>query len=209
MADKKPNPDGANDATRLLKAAAAGDAGAVEALFNLVYGQLHIAAQRQMALERRDHTLGPTALVHEAYLNLFVSAPISWQDRNHFFSVAARAMRRILIDHARERNAKKRGGGGAPIPLDESLVSPPTGEAPISFEDFLALDEVLQRFEKQDPRAAQVFQFRYFTGMEHEQIARALDVSPRTVKSDWKIANAWIMRELKRSTGAGPEQPRE
>lgn len=181
------------DATMLLNAAAAGDEAAANRFLPLVYEQLRAAAQAWLAGERAGHTLQATALVHEAYLKLAGPRELPWQNRAHFYTAAAQAMRQILIDHARGRGRVKRGGGCAPLNLDDG----PTLGGPADIEqDFLALDEAIRRLEERDPRAAEVVRLRYFAGLSVEETALALGVSERTVKNDWAFSRAWLAREL-------------
>jgi RNA polymerase sigma factor (TIGR02999 family) len=182
--------------TLLLTRWSDGDEAAGEEAMELVYGELHRVAQAYMRRERRDHTLQPTALVHEAFLRLCEGVSISWTDRAHFFRLAARAMRRILTDHARKVRAAKRGGG-AKVPLRESKL---TIDGPQL--DVLALDEVLRRLAVLDARQATIIELRFFGGLTVEETARALDLSPITVKRDWRSARAWLKSELDRRIDA-------
>lgn len=151
-------------------------------------------ADYYMRNERRGHTLQPSALVHEAYLKLVDHEKIDWQNRSHFFGVAAQAMRRILVDHARTRNYQKRGGGAQRVSLDEaaSLAADRAGE-------LVALDEALIELEKLDPRKSRIVEARYFGGFGIEETAEMLGVSTATVSRDWETAKAWLLRELSRS----------
>jgi RNA polymerase sigma factor (TIGR02999 family) len=174
----------------------------------LVYGELHRVAEAYMRRERRDHTLQPTALVHEAFLRLSEGASVSWTDRSHFFRLAARAMRRILTDHARRVRAAKRGGGGK-VPLRESKLRIAALDL-----DVLALDEALGRLAELDPRQATIVELRFFGGLTVEETAKALDLSAITVKRDWRSARAWLKSELDRRGdavarpgGGPPERP--
>jgi RNA polymerase sigma factor (TIGR02999 family) len=179
------------EVTRLLAAASAGDADALKRLIPLVYDELRRLAHRQLAGERRDHTLNTGALVHEAYLKLAGLDRIEWGDRAHFFGIAAGAMRRILIDYAVRRRAAKRGGGRRYEPLDRVTVA-----VEERAEELIALDEALERLQALDARQAKVVEWRFFAGMSIEETAAALDVSPATVKRDWITARAWLNREL-------------
>lgn len=193
---RQPTPVPQDDATLVLNRAAKGDADAARELLPLVYAQLRAAAARAMAAERRDHTLQPTALVHEAYLKLLGPREKPWAHRAHFYAAAAEAMRQILIDRARARGRRKRGGGGVGVkhPLDEA---PTLAESGVDdSHDFIALDAAICRLELQDPRAAQVVRLKFYAGLTIEQIACALDLSERTVKNDWAFARAWLEREL-------------
>jgi RNA polymerase sigma-70 factor (ECF subfamily) len=176
--------------TRLLVAWREGDREALDKLAPLVYHELRRLARRHMANERAGHTLQATALVNEAYLRLVEVTRVQWQDRAHFFAMAARQMRRILVDSARERRYQKRGGGAQKVTLDEQLLV--GGPGP----DLVALDDALQALEKIDQRKSKVVEMRFFGGLSLEDTAAALGVSPDTVTRDWKLAKAWLMREL-------------
>jgi RNA polymerase sigma-70 factor (ECF subfamily) len=187
------------DVTRLLHAWSRGDEAALDRLVPLVYRELHLRARRAMAGERVQHSLQATALIHEAYLKLAGPSPVAWESRGHFFAVAARVMRRILVDHARARRAQKRGGGPA-LALDEGLVV--AGGAD---RDLVSLDDALEALATVDGRKARVVELRYFGGLSAEETARLLKVSPQSVLRDWKLAKAWLLREMKR--GGGPPSP--
>jgi RNA polymerase sigma-70 factor, ECF subfamily len=178
--------------SRLLDDVRRGDRAAMEKLVPLVYDQLHDIASRQMRQERENHTLQPTALVHEAFLRLTGGEPISFDDRAHFLRTASQTMRRVLVDHARARQAAKRGGA-LRVTLDEQLVA----VAPAQDLDLLALDDALVRLGAAEPRCAQVVELRFFAGLEVTEAARVLGVSPATVKRDWQFAKAWLERELR------------
>jgi RNA polymerase sigma-70 factor, ECF subfamily len=178
--------------SRLLDDVRRGDPAAMEKLVPLVYDQLHDIASRQMRQERENHTLQPTALVHEAFLRLTGGEPISFDDRAHFLRTASQTMRRVLVDHARARQAAKRGGA-LRVTLDEQLVA----VAPAQDLDLLALDDALVRLGAAEPRCAQVVELRFFAGLEVTEAARVLGVSPATVKRDWQFAKAWLERELR------------
>ena len=164
----------------------------LERLAPVVYDELRVLAAAQLRWERPDHTLQPTALVNEAYVRLLGDERPPWTDRSHFFRAAARAMRRILTDHARKRRSLKRGGEPIRVSLDQ--IGPPSWDEP---EKMLALDDALLRLEKRDPRAAEVVQLRYFAGMSVAETAEALDVSERTVKREWTVARAWLRNALR------------
>ncbi len=181
----------ANDVTRLLSEMAAGDSDAMDRLLPLVYEQLRDLARREIYREREGHTLGATAVVHEAYLRLAELDCITWQGRAHFFGAAAVAMRRVLISYARARKAEKRGGGVVPVSLDDVVVA--ARERP---GDVLALDEALTRLEEEHPRQARVVECRFFAGMNIDETAEALGISNATVRRDWALARAWLNREL-------------
>lgn len=163
----------------------------MQQLVPLVYGELRQLAARQLRNERPDHTLSPTSLVHEAFLRLTGSAPISWESRSHFFRVAAQAMRRILVDHARRRSAQKRGRQHQ-VTLDSALEE----SLSQSTEDVIGVDEALSRLALLDERQARVVELRYFGGFSIEETAEVLGTSPATVKRDWMVARAWLQREL-------------
>lgn len=166
-------------------------------LFEQVYNELHRIAVDLMHQQRTDHTLQPTAIVHEAYLRLVDQTRTDWQDRAHFFRTAARAMRQILVDHERRRSAAKRGGGGQKVTLNEELVAGTERAVKV-----LELDEALIRLSKMDQRMAQVVEFRVFAGMTVVETAFVLRVSDRTVDKDWQVAKIWLHREL--SGGPAP-----
>jgi RNA polymerase sigma-70 factor, ECF subfamily len=180
------------DVTRLLLAWRHGDARALEELTPLVYAELRRIARQQMAGERRpDHTLQPTAVVNEAFLRLIDLKRIDWQDRAHFFAMSSRLMRRVLVDHARSRRYLKRGGGVPKTTLPS--IDLRTDERPV---DLIALDDALEMLAANDPRRSQVVELRYFGGLTVEETASVLQVSPDTVKRDWRLARAWLRREL-------------
>lgn len=181
----------AHDVTVLLQAWGSGNKEALDRLAPLVYWELHRLAEHFMNRERREHTLQTTALVNEAYLRLVDTQQTDWHDRAHFFAICARAMRQILVDHARSRDSAKRGGGQKPLQLEEALV---VGRTPHS--GLLDLDEALNRLAVQDKRKSQVVELRFFGGLSVEETAEALKVSPETVMRDWKMARAWLHREL-------------
>lgn len=175
-----------------IRRARAGDARALDEVMPLVYEELRRIAGRQMSRERRDHTLQPTALVHEAYLRLFDAATLEVRDRAHFLALAARVMRRLLINHAEARNAEKRRGDAPHVTLSAAEdVAGPEDDV-----DVVRLDAALQGLAQLDARAAEIVEMRYFGGMTIEEIAAALDLSPATVKRDWTAARAWLRREL-------------
>ncbi|MFO0895395.1 MAG: ECF-type sigma factor [Phycisphaerales bacterium] len=200
MAADQPSP---SDATLLIGRAAEGDQAAVDQLLPLVYEQLRRAAQVQLGSERRDHTLSATALVHEAYLKLVGPRELAWGSRAHFYTAAAEAMRRILLDHAKARGRIKRGGGLGRIDLDHAAtIGSPAAESDSDAPDFLALDEAVRRLSSRDPRMAEVVRLRFYAGLDISKVALALHVSERTVKSDWAFAKAWLERELTRAPDA-------
>jgi RNA polymerase sigma factor (TIGR02999 family) len=179
--------------TRLLKDWQEGDPVALEHLLPLVYEELRRLAGRQLGKERPGHTLSATALVHEAYLNLAHGEAPRLNDRAHFFAIASRVMRRVLVWHARRRGAAKRGGGEPMVTLNEELAH---ADADADAEEVLALDEALQELEALDARLCRVVECRYFTGLTVPETAEALGISPATVKRDWTTARAWLKRRL-------------
>ncbi len=179
------------DVTGLLAKWSAGDKAAEEELFHLVHRELRRIARRYMARAPAGHTLQTTAVVNEAYLRLVARGGSPWGDRAHFFAVSAKAMRHILIDHARARGSAKRGGGEVRVTLDEA-ATPRAQRAP----DVLALDEALERLSAQHPRRGQVVELRYFGGLTNDEIAEVLEISPATVERDWRHAQAWLYQEL-------------
>jgi RNA polymerase sigma factor (TIGR02999 family) len=182
-----------SDVTQLLLAWHGGDPKAEEQLLPAIYAELHRQAARAMRREGEDHTLQATALVHEAYLRLVDQNRVEWRSRAHFFGVAAQIMRRILVDHARGRHATKRGGGMRPVTLGDADAA--VG-APDSGVDVLALHEALEALAVLDPLQSRLVELRYFSGLNIEETAEALDISPATVKREWSIARAWLRREL-------------
>jgi len=183
-----------HEVTHLLQAWSNGDGGALDKLMPLVYNELHRLAERYMAAERPGHTLQTTALVNEAYLRLVDVREVSWQNRAHFFAVSAQFMRRILVEFARSRHALKRGAESPPVSLEEA------GE--VSLEraaDLVALDDALETLAAMDPRRSRVVELRYFGGLTVEETAEVLKVSAETVMHDWKLAKAWLLRELEAS----------
>src|SRR5262245_60541173 len=183
------------DVTQLLDAAAAGDPTAAAELLPLVYAELRQLAAARMAAEKSDHTLQPTALVHEAYLRLVASSqPQQWSGRAHFFAAAAEAMRRILIDAARARKAARAGGGWQRQPLIDAELAVDTAG-----DDLFAVDGALTRLAGVDPRAARLVELRFFLQMTLDEAAAQLGVEPRTAYRDWAFARAWLRRELDRA----------
>lgn len=189
------------DLTGALGDLAAGVPGADARVMPLIYERLHDLAQRQLAGERQGHTLQPTALVNEVFLKLVGRRSVHWENRAQFFLVAAQAMRRILVDHARVRGRQKRGGGQRRVALE--LVDRPAPVGPPDL-DILALDEALERLAADDGVAARVVELRFFAGMEVEAIAEVLGVTDRTVRRHWVYARAWLLRELSRGGGDEP-----
>jgi RNA polymerase sigma factor (TIGR02999 family) len=163
-------------------------------LLPTIYGELRRIARRYLGRERRDHTLQPTALVHEAWVRLQNDRDDRWQGRTHGVALGAQAMRRVLVDHGRHQKRDKRGGGVRPVALDDLLHAAPTGGVPV--EDRLTLEAALTRLEQLDPRAAQIVALRFFSGMSNPEVAARLGLSVRTVEGDWTHARAWLKREI-------------
>ena len=186
--------------TKLLLAWRAGDPKALEALAPVIHQELHRAAHRYMAGERPGHVLQTTALVNEAYLRLVDWKGVHWQNRAHFFGVAAQMMRRILVDYARDVKRAKRGGGALRVSLSDVAELPLERAA-----DMVALDDALTALEAFDPRKGRVVELRYFGGLSLEETAAALEVSVATVRRDWSLARAWLYRELGSGTGHAPD----
>ncbi len=187
MAENSPK-----DVTALLQNWCRGEECALEELIPLVYDELHRLAHRYMARERPDRTLQTSALVNEAYFRLIDAGRVSWQNRAHFFAVSSNLMRRILVDYARKRGYKKRGGEVRKVQLDEAFV-PSRARGP----DLVALDEALEALSEFDPRKAKVIELRFFAGLTPEETAEVLKVSADTVYRDWRLAKVWLYRELK------------
>ena len=177
--------------THLLKEWSAGDPQALDRLTPLVYEELHHQAAHYLRRERPGHTLQTSALIHEAYLRLIDAKDVHWQSRAHFFAIAANLMRRILVEHARRRDADKRGGSYVRVQFDEALAVADETDV-----DLLAIDEALDRLAVIDPQQARVVELRFFSGLSVEETATALGVSPKTVKRDWSVARAWLRREI-------------
>ena len=188
--------DGSTDhheVTRLLDELRAGHSGTDGRLFPLIYDELRMIAGRMIGREQSGHTLQPTALVHEAYLKLFGGQPVTARDRAHFLQIAARAMRQVLVDHARRRRAAKRGGGGVALPLESELLS----SRPQTSLDIVALNIALERLASLDERQARIVELRFFADVDIRSTAETLGISPATVKRDWEVAKAWLRRELR------------
>jgi len=180
--------------TALLREWTGGSSAAMDELLPYVYDELRRRAARYLRHERINHTLQPTALVHEAYLKLVDQESVEWKDRGHFFAVAAQAMRRILVDHAKHKNRAKRGGPGADLQLDAEFEVP-TVENDIDIE---ALDAALSRLASFDPNQERLVELRYFAGLSLEETAKAMDISRATAAREWQMAKAWLHRELTR-----------
>jgi len=178
--------------TGLLARVAEGDRDAFDELVPVVYDELHARAAACMARERADHTLQPTALVHEAYLRLVDQNRAVWTDRTHFFAIAARSMRRVLVEHARAHNAAKRRGRWCRIALDEGLLAGRTEIDPVEIE------EALSKLQEYDERLARIVEMRFFGGLTIDEVAAALELSPRTVKDDWRVARTLLFDALGR-----------
>jgi len=187
-----PNP--APDISDLLAAWSGGDQAALDELTPLVYRELRKIARRHLRRERPGHTLQSSDLVNEVYLRLAAQTDAQWQHRSHFFAVAAGLMRRILVDHARRRTYRKRGGSAVRVPLDEAAPVSATHD-----EQLAALDEALTELQRRDKRKCQVVELRYFGGLNVDEISEVLGVSPVTVKRDWAMAKAWLHRHMKHS----------
>lgn len=186
-----------SDVTQILTAARAGDDAAAGRLFELVYAELRQVAAQKLAGEAPGHTLQPTALVHEAWLRLGADAQPHWQNRAHFFSAAAEAMRRILVDRARRKQALRRGAGAEHVELDGIEIA-----GPVDDMQLLALNEALDRFAAVDVQKADLVKLRYFAGLTLEEAAALLEVSEPTAKRWWAYAKAWLYRELTAGTGS-------
>ncbi|MEZ5403878.1 MAG: sigma-70 family RNA polymerase sigma factor [Bryobacteraceae bacterium] len=188
-----------HEITRLLNEARAGNEQSAGRLMELVYSDLRGLARNYMSRERPDHTLQPTALVHEAYLRVFEGAEVDWRDRAHFYAIAAKQMRRILVDHGREHRAEKRGGG-LKVSLDDNLGAHSAAAAMSGELD--VVNELLDRLARTDSEAARVVELKFFSGLSDQEAAEALGVSHSTVRRHWTFARAWFVRQL-----AAPERP--
>lgn len=191
--------------TRGLSALERGEPGALDRVVSLLYDDLRRLARQRLRRERDGHTLDTTGLVHEAYLRLSTQRQLATSDRAQFFAAASNTMRRILVDYARARGRQKRGGGGIAVPVEDVepfLTEPATSEA-------LALDEALDRLDAAQPRAARVFEQRFFGGLAVEEIAQANGVSTKTVQRDWEAARAWLRKEVRGSLGSREDCPDE
>jgi RNA polymerase sigma factor (TIGR02999 family) len=186
-----PPPPSPRDVTHILQEWSGGDRDAANRLMPLVYAELRRLARNYLNRERSDHTLQPTALVHEAYLRLVDQKRTTWQNRAHFYAIAAQMMRRVLIDHARAHGAQKHGGLAHKLSLDEARFAPDERPA-----DLLALDEALNVLAKIDKRKSKVVELRFFGGLSLEETAEVLEVSEKTVRRDWEMAKLWLHREL-------------
>jgi RNA polymerase sigma-70 factor (ECF subfamily) len=187
------------DVTVLLSSLTKGDPDAASRLMPLIYDELRRLAASYMRREREDHTLQATALVHEAFIKLVDQRGVNWQNRAHFFGVAAQLMRRILVDHARGHLRQKRGGDNQKVSLDEALVFAET-----QADELIAVDDSLNQLAKIDPRQARVVELRFFAGLSVDEAADVLGVSPKTIKREWSVAKAWLYADLKTRYGIQP-----
>ncbi len=185
--------------TAMLRDWSNGDRQAQHQLFQVVYNELHRQAARHLRRENPGLSLQTTDLIHEAYLRLIDQQHVQWKNRLHFFAIAAQLMRRILVDHARSRQAAKRGGSNIRLPLDEAIA---TVTVPGPDLDFVALDEALNKLADIDSQQSKVVELRFFSGLSVEETAKVMSVSERTVKRDWQVAKAWLRRELSRGGAA-------
>ncbi len=185
--------ESSGEITNLLRAWSGGDQAALDRLAERVYSELRRMAHRYMKNERQANTLQSAGLVHEVYLRLVDVRTVEWRERAQFYAMAAQMMRRILVDAARARASKKRGGSAAKVNIDDGAVLSPEPD-----QSILALHEALTTFSRLAPRQARVVELRYFGGLTEEEIVAALDISPRTVRRDWSFAKAWLSRELNR-----------
>jgi RNA polymerase sigma factor (TIGR02999 family) len=188
-----------HEVTQLLQRLQHGDAAAVDLLIPLVYAELHDLAANYLKSERPNHTLQPTALVHEAYLKLVGQREVQWQNRSHFLGIAAQAMRRILVDYARRHRAAKRGGGPL-ITLQEGMLVEEAATL-----DLIAVNDALARLAELDERQARIVELRFFGGLKVEEIADLMEISTVTVKREWRFARAWFRCQLGEGTGSNPE----
>jgi RNA polymerase sigma-70 factor (ECF subfamily) len=179
------------DITQLLQRVSSSGGEGLDELLEVVHAELRRQAARYLRRERKNHTLQPTALVNEAFMKLVDQRNVRWQNRAHFFGIAAQAMRRIVIDHARTRQRVKRGGVQQAVTLDEAMIAAESRSI-----DVLALDQALKRLEALDPRQAKIVELRYFAGLSVEETAEVTGLSPATVKRDWAMARAWLHSEL-------------
>jgi RNA polymerase sigma-70 factor, ECF subfamily len=191
--DESPATTASHEVTRLLGELAEGGADAADRLARVVYDTLHMIAAAAMRREADGHTLQPTELVHEAFVKLMGQDRVVWQNRHHFYGIAAQAMRRLLVDHERSRRQKKRDGG------ERVTLTANVGETPAEAVDILALNDALEQLAARDPRQVRIVELRYFTGLSIEETAQALDISPATVKRDWAVARAFLRRALTES----------
>ena len=190
--DRDMNQDSSSPVSQLLEAWSAGEETALDELMPHVYQELRALAARQMRRERADHSLQTTALVNEAFLKLVQQDGVEWANRSHFFAIAATAMRRVLVDYARERGTQKRGGDAERVSLDRVQIA---AKPEVNLVD---LEECLLRLEKLDPQQVRIVELRYFAGCTIDEVAAALQISPSTVKREWRMARVWLRAELQR-----------
>jgi len=190
----------AGEVTHLLLRWRAGDETALAALTPLVYEELRSMARRHLNRERGEHTLQRTALVHEAFLRLVDQTQVNWESRSQFFGIASEMMRRVLVDHARRRNAAKRGGGIQRVDLEVAIAAEDAGVAQEGEVDFEAVHHALERLEALDPEQGKLVELRFFGGLSIEEAAAVMGVSPATVKREWAVAKGWLHRELQRES---------
>ena len=183
---------GSREVTQLLMAWSQGEQAALDRMLPIVHAELRRLARRYMRDERVGHTLQASALVNEAYLRLVDADGVEWQNRAHFFAVSARVMRQILVDYARKRGGLKRGGKASPVSLDEAIAA----RIPLD-DDLIAVHEALLRLSEIDARKGQIVELRFFSGLTEEETAEVLNISPETVRRDWRFAKAWLRNELK------------
>ena len=184
---------GERSVTELLHDWRDGDRAALDSLMPLVYRQLHLMAEQHLRKEREGHTLEPAALVHEAYVRLIDQQRVNWNDRMHFFAVSAQLMRRILVDHSRRRQAEKRGAGAATISIEPGMDFVDTRSVSI-----VEIDDALTSLAAIDPKQSELVELRFFGGLSIEETAEVLSISPTSVKREWRLARAWLLRELER-----------
>jgi RNA polymerase sigma factor (TIGR02999 family) len=189
------------DITELLRDWQGGDRGALDRLMPLVYDELHLIASRHLARERRERTLQTTALVNEAYMKLVDQRMVNWQNRAHFFALAARLMRRIIVDDARRRQREKRGGDAVLVPIDGMQISAPAG---VDVVDVLQLDRALTELEAMDADQSRIVELRFYGGLTIEETAEVMGVSLATIKREWALAKSWLYRALTDRRGASP-----
>jgi RNA polymerase sigma factor (TIGR02999 family) len=180
-----------SNVTQMLQDWSNGDQEVLDKLVPVVYEELRHQAARYLRRERPGHTLQTTALIHEAYIRLIDQKSVRWQNRAHFFAIAAQLMRRILVDHARSHHAAKRGGSDIKLPLEEAMIVSEGREV-----DLVALDEALEKLAAIDPQQSRVVELKFFSGLSVEETAQVLGISARTVKRDWNVAKAWLRREI-------------
>ena len=188
--------------TRLLRDWQTGDRAALDRLIPVVYDELHLIASRHMARERRDGAIQATALVNEAYMRLIDQRSVDWQNRAHFFAIAAQIMRRILLDDARGRLRQKRGGGAVPLSIEGVAVLAP--DAAVDTLDLIAIDRALTELEQLDPNQARVVELRFFAGLTVEETAVVMDLSPATIKREWAVAKGWLHSALTSAPTTNP-----